>query len=322
VKAGAVLLKPLLSFNKGVKVAKKFYYGGQAVIEGVMMRGQDTVVTAVRRSDGEVVIDAQPLPKLYTGRMRKAPLVRGIIVMIENMVLGIKTLVHSANLSLEEEGEEISGGMLWLMVAGSLVFAVALFFMAPLFLTKLIDIDSPVIFNLIDGVIRVAIFIAYLKLMTLVPDIRRVFAYHGAEHKTVHAYENGVPLEIDAVKKYSKAHARCGTSFLFMVIIISIFVFSITGLHTIWLMVLSRVVLIPVIASLSYEVIYFSSRHIDNALVRAITAPGLWLQSLTTREPDDGQIEVALAALKRVVEIEEAEQPEEFEQPEEAQPSS
>jgi len=314
--------KPLLSFNKGAKVEKKTYYGGQAVIEGVMMRGQDTVVTAVRRSDGELVIDAQPLPKIYTGRMRKAPFIRGIIVLIEALVLGIKALVHSANLSLEEEGEEISGGMLWLMVAGSMVFAVALFFLAPLFLTKLFDIDSPVIFNLIDGVIRVAIFIAYLKLMTLVPDIRRVFAYHGAEHKAVNAYENGVPLEIEAVRKYGTAHARCGTSFLFTVIIISIFVFSLTGLHTIWLMVLSRVVLIPVIASLSYEVIYFSSRHIDNALVRAITAPGLWLQSLTTREPDDSQVEVALAALKKVVEIEEAEPPEEFEQPEEAQPSS
>ena len=303
-------------------MAKKFYYGGQAVIEGVMMRGQDTIVTAVRRSDGEVVIDTQPLPKIYTGRLRKVPFVRGIIFLIENMVLGIKTLVHSANLSLEEEGEEISGVMLWLMVGVSLAFAVALFFLAPLFLTKLLHIDSPIIFNLIDGVIRVAIFIAYLKLMTLVPDIRRVFAYHGAEHKTVYAYENGVPLEIDTVRKFDTAHARCGTSFLFMVIIISIFVFSITGLHEIWLMVLSRVVLIPVIASLSYEVSYFSSRHIDNVLFRVVATPGLWVQSLTTREPDDSQIEVALSALKKVVEIEEAEQPVEVVQPEEAQPSS
>ena len=309
-------------------MAKRFYYGGQAVVEGVMMRGQETAVTAVRRPDGELAIDAQPLPKLYTGRMRKAPLMRGVIVLIESVVLGIKTLIHSANVSLEEEGEEISGGLLWLIVAASLVFAVALFFMAPLFLTRLLNIDSPLIFNLIDGAIRVAILIAYLKLMTLVPDIRRVFAYHGAEHKVVNAYENGIPLEIEAVKGYSTAHARCGTSFLFTVVIISVFVFALTGLHSIWLMVLSRIVLIPVIAALSYEVIYFSARHIDNRLVRAVTAPGLWLQSLTTREPDDSQIEVALAALQKVVEVEETEQADEVEQPEEtekpgeAQPSS
>ena len=303
-------------------MAKRFYYGGQAVIEGVMMRGRETAVTAVRRPDGELAIDAQPLPKLYTGRMRKAPLIRGVIFLIENMVLGIKTLLHSANVSLEEEGEEISGGLLWLLLAGSVAFAVALFFVAPLFLTKLLNIDSPLVFNLIDGVIRVAILIVYLRLMTLVPDIKRVFSYHGAEHKVVNAYENGVPLELEAVRKYSTAHARCGTSFIFTVLIISVFVFALIGLHSTWLMVLSRIVLIPVIAALGYEVIYFSSRHINNGLVRAVITPGLWLQSLTTREPEDSQIEVALAALKKVVEAEEAKQPEEIEQPEETEPSS
>ena len=314
-------------FNKGVVVVKKFYFGGQAVVEGVMMRGRETVVTAVRRPNGEMVIDTQPLPRLYTGRMRKAPLIRGVIVLIEALVLGIKTLLHSANISLEEEDEEISGWLLWLILAGSLAFAVALFFIVPLFLTSLLNLESSPLFSLIAGLIRVAIFITYLKLMTLVPDIKRVFAYHGAEHKAVNAYENGVPMEIEAVRGYSKTHVRCGTSFMFMVLIISIFVFALIGLHTTWLMVLSRIVLIPVIAALSYEAIYFSSRHTDNSLVRAITAPGLWLQSLTTREPDDSQIEVALAALKKVVEAEETEQsdeteqPEDIEQPEEAQPS-
>jgi uncharacterized protein YqhQ len=296
-------------------VAKRFYYGGQAVIEGVMMRGRETVVTAVRRPDGRLAIDTQPLPRLYTGRIRKAPLIRGVIVLIETLLLGIKTLFHSANVSLEEEGEEISGWLLWLIVAGSLVFAVAVFFIAPLFLTRLLNISSSLVFNLIDGVIRSAIFVLYLWLMTLVPDIRQVFAYHGAEHKVVNAYENGVPLEVEAVRKYSTAHVRCSTSFIFVVFIISIFVFSLIGLHSTWLMVLSRIVLIPVIAALGYEVIYFGSRHINNSLVRAVLTPGLWLQALTTREPDDSKLEVALAALKKVVEVEETEPREEAQAP-------
>jgi len=289
-------------------VSKKIYYGGQAVIEGVMMRGQKAMVTAVRRPDGELTTDTQPLPAIYTGRLRQTPLVRGIIVLIEALVLGIKALLYSANVSMGEEEEEISGGLVWAIVAVALVFAVALFFIAPLFLTRLLNISSSLLFNLVDGFIRVAIFITYIKVITLVPDIKQVFAYHGAEHKAVNAYEAGVPLEVEAVKAYSTAHVRCGTSFLFAVLIISIVVFALIGLHSPWLMVLSRIVLIPVIAAIGYEVIYFGARHTSNGLVRAILAPGLWLQALTTREPDDSQLEVALAALERVVA---ADQPEE-----------
>jgi len=289
-------------------VVKRFYYGGQAVIDGVMMRGQKNMVIVVRRPDGELAVDTQPLSAIYTGWMRKAPLIRGIIVLIEALVLGIKSLLYSANISLEEEGEEVSGGLLWVMMAVTLVCAVALFFIVPLFLTRLLNISSSLLFNLVDGFIRVAIFIAYLKLITLVPDIKRVFAYHGAEHKAVNAYEAGVPLEVEAVSKHSTAHVRCGTSFLFAVLIISIVVFALIGLHSPWLMVLSRIVLIPVIAAFGYEVIYFGARHVDNVLVRAVLAPGLWLQALTTREPEDSQLEVALSALKGVVE---ADQPEE-----------
>jgi uncharacterized protein YqhQ len=227
------------------------------------------------------------------------------------MVLGIKSLLYSANVSLEEEEAKISGGLVWAMVAVSLVFAVALFFMAPLFLTKLLDpyLNSPLIFNLIDGFIRLIIFIAYLKLMTLVPDIKRVFAYHGAEHKTINAYEDGAPLEVEAARKYSTAHVRCGTSFLFVVLIIAIIVFALVGLPSLWLMVLSRILLIPVIAALGYEVIYFGANHTKNSLVRAVVAPGLWLQALTTREPDDSQLEIALAALKKVIEVDQLEEP-------------
>jgi len=274
----------------------------------VMMRGQKAMVTAVRRPDGELAMDTQPLGGIYSGWMRRTPLIRGVIVLIEVMVLGIKTLLYSANVSLEEEKAEISGWLVWLLVAASLGLAVALFFIAPLFLTNLLKpyITSSVVFSLIEGFIRAALFVLYLGLIGLVPDIKRYFAYHGAEHKAVNAYEDGAPLEIEAAKKYSTAHVRCGTSFLFVVLIIAIIVFALVGRPTLWLMVLSRVLLIPVIAALSYEVIYFSGRHTGNRLVRAILSPGLWLQALTTREPDDTKLEVALAALRRVVELDEA----------------
>ncbi len=285
-----------------------FHYGGQGVIEGVMMRGQKTMVTVVRRPDGELATDTQTLGGVYTSRMRKAPLIRGIIVMIESMVLGMKTLFYSANVSLGEEEEKLSGGAVWALVTISLVLTVALFFIAPLFLTRLINVKSSLMFSLIDGLIRLTIFIAYLKLLALMPDIKRVFAYHGAEHKTINAYEDGAPLEVEAARKYSTAHARCGTSFLFAVMFIAIIVFAFIGLRVLWLMILSRVILIPVIAALSYEVTQFGSRHIKNRLVRATLTPGLWLQSLTTKEPDDSQLEVALSALRRVIEIENQEE--------------
>ena len=292
-------------------MAERFYYGGQAVIEGVMMRGWKTMVTAVRRPSGELAIDIEPLPRIYTGWMRRAPLIRGIIVLIEALVLGIKTLLYSANVSLEEEEAEISGWLVWAMVTVSLAFGVALFFMAPLFLTKLLDpyIRSSLVFNLIEGCLRLAIFIAYLKLVALMPDIRRIFAYHGAEHKAVNAYEDGVPLEVEAARGYNTAHVRCGTSFLFVVLIIAIIVFALVGRPSLWLMVLSRILLIPVIAAFGYEVIYFGARHARNGLVRAVLTPGLLLQALTTREPDDSQLEVALTALRKVVEVEQLEEP-------------
>lgn len=274
-----------------------------------MMRGRQTMATAVRRPDSSIAIDTQPLPAIYTGWMRKAPLIRGVIVLIEALVLGIKSLLFSANISLEEEEEEVSGGQLGLIMAVAMAFSVALFFILPLFLTRLFHFNSSLVFNLVDGAIRVAILVTYLKLMILVPDIKRTFAYHGAEHATVNAYESGAPITLEAVRGHSKEHVRCGTSFMFVVMVISIFVFSLVGLkiglQSAWLLVLSRIVLIPVIASLSYEIIYFGGRHTGNVLVRAVLAPGLWLQSLTTREPDDSQIEVAVAALRSVVAIEE-----------------
>jgi len=283
---------------------KNFYYGGQAVVEGVMMRGRKTMVTAVRRSDGSLTTETQPLPPLYSGWLRQTPLIRGIIVLIESLTLGIKALMYSTNVSLEEVGEKVSGGMAGTMMAFSLVLAVGLFSLLPLFLTRLFHFQSSIVFNIVEGVIRVTLFLVYLRVMSLVPDIKRVFAYHGAEHKAVNAYEAGASLDIASVKKYSKAHTRCGTSFLFIVMVVHIFVFSLVGLRTTWLMVLSRIVLIPVIAALSYEFIYYGARYSHNPVMKALLTPGLWLQSFTTREPDDAQIEVGIIALQKVIETE------------------
>ena len=273
------------------------------------MRGQKAAVTVVRRPSGSLAVSTNPLATMYTGRPRKTPLIRGIIVLIEALTVGIKALLYSANVSLEEEQEKVSGGLLWLMIIVAFAVAVGLFFITPLFLAKLIEpyINSSVVFHMIEGCFRIVIFIAYIKLVTLVPDLKRTFAYHGAEHKTINAYEDSAPLEVESAKKYSTAHVRCGTSFLFVVLIIAILVFALVGLSSVWLMVLSRIILIPVIAALSYEIIYFAARH-KNILVQTVLAPGLWLQSLTTREPDDSQLEVAIAALKKVVEIDQLEE--------------
>ena len=289
---------------------KKFRYGGQAVIEGVMIRGRQAVVTAVRRPSGGLTMDVRSLAPIYTGRLRKAPLTRGVIVLIEAMVLGIKSLLYSASISLEEEEEEISGKAVWFMMTLAVALAIILFLIVPLVLTRLLNayISSSLVFHLIEGFIRLIIFITYLKLVGLIPDIKRVFTYHGAEHKVVNAYEAGVPMEVEAVKKYSTAHVRCGTSFLFVVLIIAILVFALVGRPALWLMVLSRIILIPVIAALGYEAIHFGANHAKNAVVRVVLTPGLWLQNLTTKEPDDDQLEVALTALKKTAEIDQAEE--------------
>lgn len=289
---------------------KSFHYGGQAVMEGVMIRGKEGVAISVRQPDGELNTVRQPLASVYKGRLREMPLVRGIIVLVETLVLGTRALLHSAQVAAAEEGEEkIPAALLWGTVAASLALGVALFVMVPLFATRyLIDpyINSALLSNVLEGLIRIGIFIAYLKLISLMPDIRRVFAYHGAEHKVVNAYEAGVPLEVEAVKNYSTAHARCGTAFLFIVLIVAIFVFALVGQPTLWIRILSRIALIPVIAVIGYEIMKFGAAHINNKIVRFLLAPGLMLQSMTTREPDDSQIEAAISALSEVLEIDKA----------------
>jgi uncharacterized protein YqhQ len=290
----------------------KVYYGGQAVIEGVMMRGKQTLAVATRRPNGEIGVHSQSLATLYTGRWRKTPLVRGVIAFIESMVLGIQTLMYSANVALEEEQTKLSNATIWGIVLAALAFSVGVFFVLPLFVTNLMRsyFESSIVFNLVEGLIRVAIFIGYLVLISQMKDIKRVFAYHGAEHKAINTFEAGEPLEVQYARKYTTANPRCGTSFLFAVLVIAILVFSLVGKPSLPYMIASRVLLLPVVASLGYEFIYFTSRHCDNPIMKVLLTPGLWLQSLTTRKPDDQQLEVALVALKKVIAEEKVEAPE------------
>jgi len=288
---------------------KPFRYGGQALIEGVMMRGQENLGIAVRRPDGQLEITSKSLSRMYKGKLRNTPFVRGIIVLLETIVLGTQIMLYSAQIAASEEEEEMPMAALWGSVAAAFIFAVAVFFVLPLLATRfLIDphISSALVSNLIEGAIRIGIFIAYLKLIGLMPDIKKVFAYHGAEHKTVNAHDAGMPLELDAVKSYSTAHVRCGTSFTLVVLIIAIFVFALLGRPALWLSIVSRIVLIPVIAAIGYEVVRFGGAHSHNPVVRALLTPGLAMQAMTTKEPDDGQIETAIAALKKAIEADKA----------------
>ena len=288
-------------------MSEAVHYGGQVVLEGVMMRGRRHMITVVRNPDDELVVASEPLAGFFTGRIRKIPLLRGTVVLIEAMVLGMRSMLFSAGVAMKEEGKPVSRFYLWGMVAVALVFAVALFFLIPLFLTKLVGTgDSSLLFNLVEGLIRITIFVGYLKLISMMPDLKRVFAYHGAEHKTINAYEDGTPLEVAEVQKYSTVHTRCGTSFLFVVVVIAVAVFALVGLSSIWLMVLSRVVLLPVIAAVSYEITQYGARHHGNTLLRLMLMPGHWLQRMTTREPDDRQLEVAIVSLQKLIEAEEA----------------
>jgi uncharacterized protein YqhQ len=282
-------------------LAQKFHYGGQAVIEGVMMRGQKAVAVAVRRPNGEIVVEQKPLKGVSASKIRNVPLVRGIIVLIETLVLGIQALFYSASVSLEEE-QKVSPWWLWGSVAVGFALAIALFMIIPLTVIRYADpYVSATVGNVIEGVIRLAIFLVYLWVISLMPDIRRVFAYHGAEHKTINAYEAGEPLEVEHVRKYSTAHSRCGTNFILIVMVIAIIAFAFLGRPPLWIRYMERILLLPAIAAVSYEIIKFGANHITNGIVRFVLSPGLALQAMTTRQPDDRQIEVAISALQRVL---------------------
>ena len=290
-----------------------FSYGGQAVMEGVMMRGAHSMAVAVRKPDGDVILHTEDLnPHIYTGRIVKIPFLRALTSLWDVLVLGIRTLMFSAEVALDEEDDvEFSGPVAWGTVAVSFALGIGLFFVVPLLLVGLIDrfIASSFLSNVIEGIIRMTMFIGYIWLIGRVPDIRRVFGYHGAEHKTINAYEAGAELTPDSVAQYSTRHYRCGTAFLLSVMVISILVFSLLGRPPMALRILSRIVLIPVVAGIAYEWIKFTARHRDNPIIRAVSAPNLALQGLTTREPDKSMLEVAIASLQRVLEGEGGELP-------------
>ena len=284
---------------------KRISYGGQAVIEGVMIRGRDHYSLAVRRPNWSITTKSSRLSTLYTGRLRNIPLVRGVIVLIETLVIGIEALTRSANIALEEEGKELSRWSMASMLAFSLSIGVGLFFIAPLLAIRSLDslIASNEVSNLIEGILRLSMFLAYIYLIGRMPDIKRVFAYHGAEHMTVHAHEHDLPLEVGHVRGFPTAHNRCGTAFLLVVMIVAIAVFTFVGRPSLPISIASRIVLVPVIAAISYEIIRFSGAHSDHPLVKLIVYPSLALQALTTRQPDDYQIEVAIHAMRHAIAV-------------------
>ncbi len=287
---------------------REINYGGQAVMEGVMMRGSKAMAVAVRNPDGEIVIHTEPLSSsIYTSRISKVPFLRALTSLWDVLVLGIRTLMYSAEVALgPDEGVEFSGPIAWGTVAVSFAIAVGVFFVGPLLLVGLIDryIESSFLSNILEGVIRLAVFVLYIWLIGRIPDIRRVFAYHGAEHKTINAYEAGAGLTPDEVARHSTAHYRCGTAFLLSVMVISILIFSLLGRPPMAIRILSRIVLIPVVAGVAYEYIRFTNRYREHPIIRAIAAPNLALQKLTTREPEPPMLEVSIAALKCVLETE------------------
>lgn len=285
----------------------KFYYGGQAVMEGVMMRGRKQMAVAVRAPNGEIVVHEEPLTAaIYTKKWGQWPFVRGLRMLWDSLGLGMRALLWSADVAIQEEGQpevKFTGPVAWTTVAVSLAFSVALFFLLPTAAAKWISplADNGLVISLVEGVIRLGLFLAYLWAIGFMPDIRRVFAYHGAEHKTINAYEAGAPLTPQSVAQFTTAHTRCGTSFLLSVMIISILVFAPFHFDNLVLRLLSRLLLIPVVAGIAYEFLRFTAAHVDHPVVRALITPGLLLQRLTTREPEPAMLECAIAALKPVL---------------------
>ncbi len=293
----------------------KQYYGGQAVIEGVMMRGRKSMAVAVRNPHGGITLHEEPLTaKIYTSRWGQWPFVRGLGMLWDALGLGMRALFWSAEVSSqEEEGEVVafSGPVAWTTIATSLLFSIGLFFLLPTFLSRLLAAtvnDNPLVDAFFEGVIRLLFFVIYLWAIGRIPEIKRVFGYHGAEHKTINAYEGKVSLTVENVQKFSVQHTRCGTSFLLYVLVISIILFApltFAGVEPGWLALLlrfvTRLLLVPLVAGIAYEVIRFSTAHQENSLMRLLIAPGLALQKLTTREPDDSMVACAIAALEPVL---------------------
>lgn len=288
----------------------RLYYGGQAVIEGVMIRGPRSMVVSVRKPDGEITSYCEELKGLFSSRLRDLGFVRGVLVLIETLALGMRALNFSSNIQLgASEGEaRKTGPALWISMAIALTVGIGFFFLGPVFATNWLHsrVDNEYLVVTIEGLLRVLIFIAYIWAIGFLPDIRRVFAYHGAEHKTIHAYENHEPLTVESVQRFSPAHPRCGTSFLLVVALVSVFLFVGLGKLELPQLILSRIVFVPIIAAIAYEVIRFGGSFQHIPVVAFLFKPNLGLQWFTTRQPEDRMVEVAIHALQRVVAAETA----------------
>ena len=278
-------------------------YGGQAVIEGIMIRGQNNVAIAVRSPSGNIVTRVKKINTLFTGKLRSIPIIRGVIALAETLSLGMEALNYSSQVANDEEDRPPGKFSSAIMILISLSIAIGLFFILPLVVSKPFEglLGSDVVSNVAEGIIRLAVFLIYVTVISLMPDIRRVYMYHGAEHMAVHAQEKGDPLTIQEIRKYPTAHPRCGTAFLLTIMVIAIIVFTLIPREPLWLVVGSRIVLIPLIASLSYEFIRFNSKYETNKFISKMSVPSLLLQSLTTKIPDDDQIEVAINAMESAI---------------------
>lgn len=280
---------------------RSFSYGGQALIEGVMMRGRDSVAVALRHPDGRILWATERLDTgFHSTRWSRMPFVRGLVVLYETLIVGTRWLIRAAGVQAEEEGVELGKGSVALMLGLTMVVGVGVFFILPLLIASVTagKIENGLVQHLVEGLTRVALFVGYLLLIAQAPDVRRVFQYHGAEHMTIHALEAGDPLTPDAVRRHPTAHQRCGTEFLVVVIALSILLFSFVGRQSPVAMVGSRILLIPVIAAVGYEILRWGARHRGNPVVHAIMLPGMWVQMITTRRPTDDMIEVAIVSME------------------------
>ena len=279
--------------------------GGQAVIEGVMMQNGDRIAVAVRRqSDGEILVRSLPA-RFRFKKLGQIPFLRGLFRLYDMMSLGLRALNVSTELAFPED-EQMGKGGTFITFAIAIIIAVGAFMILPLYLTGFIPgltSGNSVVFNLVEGMIRMGFFFIYLFAISRMKDIHRVFQYHGAEHKVVYAYEADEELTVENAQKHTTLHPRCGTAFLMTVFVIAILIFSLAGQPTLWVKILSRLVLLPVVAGVSYEVLRFSGRNYNLMWVKALGQPGLWLQKLTTAEPTDDMLEVAIASIKRVTEL-------------------
>ncbi|MBN2368297.1 DUF1385 domain-containing protein [Candidatus Woesearchaeota archaeon] len=279
-------------------MSSKLTIGGQAVIEGVMMRSADKYAICVRRPDKKISTKIIPIKKDQW--YNKIPIIRGITRFCETLYIGMNSITYSASEAMGEE-ESMNAGELFFTILLSIGMTILLFYMAPLFIARFLTKSNGVLFNVIDGLARIVIFLAYLYIISLMPDIRRVFQYHGAEHMTVHAYEHGEKLTVKNIRKHTTLHPRCGTNFLLIVFILSIFFFTAIPVRTYLYRLGIRLLLLPLIAGIAYEILKVSGKYYENPIVKLMAWPGLMLQKITTREPEDDMINVAIKSLKSVI---------------------